>query len=157
MNIHHEGDAVAGGCWGGTKDVHHSKCSCNCLHVSWKEIVEMDLPEDLCYRWGNRQGLLGTVENGLLRPSLEPEVQKVLDPQKEQETDPREDRHREAPHSGSVGSSKTAISKFHWLHNFPPLVLVSIWIWETFVWKLKRNSRLLKFCSCFGQLPDCPP
>ena len=57
-----------------------------------KEVVETDLAEDLCYRWGNRKSLLGTVENGLLRPSLEPEVQKALDPQQEQATDPRGDR-----------------------------------------------------------------
>lgn len=42
---------------------------------------------------GEIESLLGTVENGLLRPSLEPEVQKALDPQQEQETDPSGDRH----------------------------------------------------------------
>ena len=35
MNIHHEGDAVTGGCEGGAKDVDHSERSWNCLHVSW--------------------------------------------------------------------------------------------------------------------------
>lgn len=49
-----------------------------------KQVVDTDLAEDLCYRWGNRKS---PGNSGEWPP------QKALDPQQEQETDPSGDRH----------------------------------------------------------------